>query len=343
MADMDQDGRVRRAPGLLPWPRVVLAAVVVTLVRPTGWVVALAGFLAGGGLLLAAWPIVVLPTPSGLQNLLAVPVSTLVFGSPSAELVALAAGVAGAIGVLVVLGLIAGGWTERRLALDAAEVAAEEGYTVAPADTVRAPRTLRVALLRLASLVPPTVAFAAIWSTLYNVTYRELILPEDLATPLPVRVIARLPIPLLLLAISWLAADTAAAAGVRRLVLGHRGLAAAWALGWFDLARRPVRLLVLALIGVIGQALTFVPALAAASIGWGMLRGTLELGRDLWLQIAMTATWVAIWLAALALASVGAAFRSSLATLALLPANPLATASAISPASVTPGASETSG
>jgi hypothetical protein len=32
----------------------------------------------------------------------------------------------------------------------------------------------------------------------------------------------------------------------------------------------------------------------------------------------MTATWVAIWLAALALASVGAAFRSSLSTVALL-------------------------
>jgi hypothetical protein len=164
------------------------------------------------------------------------------------------------------------------------------------------------------------VAFAAIWSTLYDVTYRELILPEDLATPLPIRVIAKLPVPLLVVVLTWLVADTAAAAGVRRLVLDRRGLAAAWVLGWIAVIRRPVRLLVLALLGVIGQGLAFAPALAAAAIGWGMLRGTLELGRDLWLQLAMSATWVAIWLAALALASVGSAFRSALSTLALLPA-----------------------
>ncbi len=305
---------------LLPWRRAISAAVVVALVRPIGWVVALGGFLAGGGLLLAAWPIVALPTPSGLQNLLAVPVSTLVFGSPSADLIALMAGIAGAIALLVVLGLTLGAWTERRLVLDAAATAAEEGYTAGPVDAATAPGFGRVALLRFTSLVPPVVVAAAIWPTLYDVTYRELILPEDLATPLPIRVIARLPVPLLVLGLTWLAADTAAAAGVRRLVLERRRLVVAWALGWTDLIRRPLRLLVLALLGVVAQAIAFAPGLTAAAIGWGMLRQTLEDGRDLWLQMVMTATWVAIWLAALALASVGAAFRSSLSTLALLPA-----------------------
>jgi hypothetical protein len=295
-----------------------MAAVVVTLVRPTGWVVALAGFLAGGGLLLAAWPIVVLPTPSGLQNLLAVPVSTLVFGSPSDELVALVGTVAACLGGLLAAGLIAGSCAERRLVLEAADLAAEEGYTMAPAPREGFPGIWRVAIIRLASLVPPLVAAVAIWPTLYDVAYRELILPEDLATPLPIRVIAKLPVPLLVLAVTWLVSDTAAAAGVRRLVLHRRRLAAAWALGWFDVIRRPVRLLGLALLGVIAQVLAFAPALVAAAVGWAMLRGTLELGRDLWLQAVMTATWVAIWLAALALASVGAAFRSSLSTLALV-------------------------
>ena len=310
------------SPRLLPWRRAISAAVVVALVRPTGWVIALGGFLVGGGLLLAAWPIVVLPTPTGLQNLLAVPVSTLVFGSPSAELVVLVVGIGAGFAALVALGMSLGAWTERRLVLDAAETAAEEGYAIKRPDpaAATAPGLGRVALLRLASLVPPALMAGAIWPTLYDVTYRELILPEDLATPLPVRVIARLPLPLLALALTWLAADTAAASGVRRLVLDGRGVAAAWALGWVDLARRPVRLLVLALLGVIGQLGSFAPALAASAIGWGLLRQTLEDGRDLWLQVAMTATWVAIWLAALALASVGAAFRSALSTLAVLPA-----------------------
>ncbi|HEY4752678.1 MAG TPA: hypothetical protein VIH37_05285, partial [Candidatus Limnocylindrales bacterium] len=71
----------------LPWRRAVAVAVRVTLVRPATWVVALAGFLAGGGAILLAWPILVLPTPSGLQNLLGAPVSTLAFGDPSRELI----------------------------------------------------------------------------------------------------------------------------------------------------------------------------------------------------------------------------------------------------------------
>ena len=57
--------------GRLPWTTVVLGAVVVTLVRPAAWAIGLAGLLAGGGLLLMAAPIIVLPTPTGIQNALA--------------------------------------------------------------------------------------------------------------------------------------------------------------------------------------------------------------------------------------------------------------------------------
>ena len=60
-----------RIPGtsVRPLPRASGAccagAVVATLVRPVAWVLGLVGFLAGGGLAIVAWPIVVLPTPTG--------------------------------------------------------------------------------------------------------------------------------------------------------------------------------------------------------------------------------------------------------------------------------------
>ena len=66
--------------GRLAMTAVLPGAIVVTLVRPVSWALGLAGFLAGGGLLLVAWPILVLPTPTGLQNALGGPLSTLVFG-----------------------------------------------------------------------------------------------------------------------------------------------------------------------------------------------------------------------------------------------------------------------
>jgi hypothetical protein len=291
------------------------AALVVTLVRPATWVVALAGLLAGGGIVLAAWPILVLPTPTGLQNLLGAPVSTLVFGDPSSEFVALVVGTIVVGGLMLTGGLLAGSWAERRsldLVLDAAT---DEGFLPAPVDLDRAPGTIAVAALRLLSLVPPLVAAAVAWPTLYAVTYNELILPGDLVTPLPFRVIGRIAPVLAGIVVTWLLADAAAAVGVRRLVLERRGVATAWALGWVGLFRRPHRVLATAVLGALATALAAGPALAAAAIGWGDVREVLAVGRDPLVTALAVATWVATWLGALVLAGVGAAFRAAAWTL----------------------------
>lgn len=299
----------------LPLRSAVAAGVVVTLVRPATWVVALAGFLAGGGIVVLAWPITVLPTPSGLQNMLGAPISTLAFGDPSPELVQAAATLAVVAAVLFAAGMLTGAWAERRgipLVLDAA---ADEGYTQRVAPPGHAPGPGRVALVRCLSLVPPAVVLALSWPTLYNATYQELILPEDLATPLPVRVIAKVPLVLAALLVAWLLADAAAGVAVRRLVLERRGVAAAWALGWADVARRPHRILPVALLGDLVLALTTGPALAAAALAWVRVREVLELGGGSPIGIVAVGAWVAIWLGAVALAGVGAAVRSALLTL----------------------------
>jgi hypothetical protein len=298
----------------LPWRSAVAAGVVVTLVRPATWVVALAGFLAGGGVIALAWPITVLPTTSGVQYLLGAPISTLAFGDPSPELVRAAVILGATAVVLLVAGLVVGSWAEQRMILLDLDGAADEGYTPRrPQDDV--PSTGRIALLRSLSLIPPAVVFALAWSAIYSVTYQELILPEDLATPLPIRVIAKVPLQLTALIVVWLLADAAAAVGVRRLVVERRGVATAWALGWVDLARRAYRIVPIALLGDLAVLLAIGPALAAAAVAWIRVREALELAHSSPVGIAVVALWVAIWLGAVVLAGVGSALRSALFTL----------------------------
>ena len=299
----------------LRWRSAMTGAFVVTLVRPASWAMGLAGFLAGGGLLIVAWPILVLPTPTGLQNALGTPVSSLVFGGPSAELLALvAAGVALAVAVLAGA-IVTGAWAERQgieLALSAAE---DEGLLASPPDLRRAPGTGRVAVVRLLSLVPVAVAMALAWQPLYDVTYHELILPVDLVTPLPIRVIRAVPWLLTGIGVVWLLSDTAAAEGVRRLVVERRPVPVAWAMGWADLVRRPLRVLGAALVGLAVLVLLTGPSLLAAAGAWHRVRDLVGSGREPALVVAGVLLWVAIWLGGLVLAAVGAAFRSAAMTM----------------------------
>lgn len=306
------------------WRAALGAAVVVTLVRPGAWALGLAGFLAGGGLVLVAWPILVLPTPTGLQNALGTPASTLVLGAPTDALILLAAGVASAVIAILAAALLAGAWAERAGILLAAEAAEEEGL-MGPAPVVatvteatsggRAPGVGRVALIRLASLVPVLVVFALCWAPLYDTTYRELILPAELLTPLPIRVLLAVPQVLAALALTWLVADAAAAFGVRRLVLERRPLVRAWALGWTDVVRRPHRTLATQLAGLAGLALVGTPPLVAAALGWGRVQDALIGGSGPITEVAVVLLWVAIWLGGLVLAGVGAAFRATATTM----------------------------
>jgi len=291
------------------------AAIAVTLARPATWVVALAGLLAGGGVIVLAWPILVLPTPSGLQNLLGAPVSTLAFGNPSRELVTFLAATSVAAAALLVAGLVAGAWAERRGIALVLDGAADDGCAARAPALDSAPGVLRVAVLRALALVPPLVVFALAWPTLYSVTYHELILPDDLVTPLPLRVLAQVPLLLAAIGIAWLLADAAAAVGVRRLVVERRRVAAAWALGWADLARRPHRIIAAALLGDLALIATTGPALVAAALAWARVREALETAADSPIGIAVAALWVAIWLGAVVLAGVGAAIRAAAFTL----------------------------
>ena len=307
-----------RAPApRLRWGATISGAFVVTLVRPASWAFGLLAFLVGGGLVLAAWPILVLPTPTGLQNSLGNPISSLVFGAPSATLLVMLVGGLAAALAGVAGGLLIGAWAERQLIAIAVDAAADEGIVAPAPDLDGAPGIVRIAVVRLLALAPVAVALLLAWRPVYDVTYRELILPDNLATPLPIRVLGDVPWVLIGIAVAWLLGDAAAAVGVRRLVIERRPVLVAWLLGWADLIRRPHRVIPTALVGVSVLLLLTAPALLAAAVGWTRVREVVLEGRDLATTIVALVTWVGTWLGALVLAGIGQAFRSATWTLEL--------------------------
>lgn len=292
------------------WGATLGAAFITTLVRPASWAFGLAGFLAGGGLIVVAWPILVLPTPTGLQNALGGPVSTLVFGGISPSLAVLFLIVSLLVVAAVVAGTWIGAWAERQGIVIALEAAADEGIA-AGAVPEDAPGTGRVAVVRLLSLLPVLVVLAAAWAPVYDAAYHQLILPDELVTPLPIRVMRDVPELVAAILLTWLLSDAAAAVAVRRLVLERRGMLRAWALGWADLVRRPVRVLGTALAGLFVLALLLGPALLASSVGWSRVSDVVVDGRSPAASLIVIGTGVAMWLGGLVLAGVGAAFRSA--------------------------------
>ena len=97
----------------------------------------------------------------------------------------------------------------------------------------------------------------------------------------------------------------------------RRPVLVAWLLGWGDLVRRPQRILPTALVGVVATLLVAGPGLVAAAVGWGRVREVMRSGDDPLALLAAVLIWVSVWLGALVLAGVAAAFRSATWTLEL--------------------------
>lgn len=297
----------------MPWGSVLLGALVVAFVRPAAWPMALAGFLARGGVLVMLLPVLVIPTPTGIANAVGGPVSSFLFGSPSPSLVALLAAMVAVVLALAVGGAVVAGWSERTGILQALRAAAEEGFV--PARHARLTGggggIASLAALRLLGLVPPLAALVLSAPVLYDAFYRELILPDELRSPLALRILRDVPGAVLAVTATWLVADAAASLAVRRHVLERRSLAGAWWAGWVGLVRRPGRVIGTALatvgltIGLVG------PAVVAGALAWVRVRDLLREDREPVAIVLGVVLFVTLWLGALVLAAVAATFRSA--------------------------------
>ena len=134
--------------------------------------------------------------------------------------------------------------------------------------------------------------FIVAWQPLYDAAYHELVLPDDLATPLGLRVLGDVPWVVAAVLVAWVAGRRRRgprACGASSI--GRRPILVAWLLGWIDIVRRPVRVIATAAFGIVVLTLLTVPSMAAAAAGWARVRdvmthpddavGVLDDGRDL--------------------------------------------------------------
>jgi len=304
-------------------------ALLVTLASPATWPLALAAFLLRGGLLVVALPILVLPTPVGIGNILAPTLTGFVFGGVSPSFLILVATIA----LVAVAWVVAGGLLAAILEAEAARivVAHEE---VAPPDGIRAhqlaadtlPDTLtprvarrrleagRVFVARALAHLPLGVALA--WGTVrfVAVTYHELTNPGDVATPLVWRVLLASPEVVAAIVLTWMVGQALGAMAARRVVLARGGIVRALRDSTLTLLRRPLVVLADFWLPTLALGLALAPSAVAAASAGDLVREAMNTPDDPLEILLAVLLFVSLWMVGLAVTSVICAWRAAVWT-----------------------------
>lgn len=288
----------------------LLDAVALALGRPSAWPIALAGFLARGGILLFLLPIVVLPTPTGLATAFGSDIIAIAMAAPTAAVVRLA----------VTALLLVVGWLALASIVGAAADAVLAGWAAGPAALRPVARrrriglVLRVAFVRLACHLP--LAIASVWAIarIVAVIYREYISPGDLSVPLPLRVAASVPDAIGLLLIAWLLGEALGGLAARGVVLEGRPVGRAIGGAIASLALHPISTGIALVTTTVTVVALVAPPILASALAWGELRRELLGQADLVMVLAATLAFAALWLAGLVAAGLATTIRSSIWT-----------------------------
>lgn len=292
----------------------------IALARPRLWALGLAGFLARGGIVVFVLPILTLPSVVGLTTFVGPTAITAAGLSP--RFVALAATAAAILAAWLVAGTLVGAAVDValvRAALRPEEVAGGFGADPDRRDRAgqgdrrdRGDRRLvgRLVVVRLASLIPLGLALAWGAARLIDVGYRELILPDDLARPFLLRVLAGAPEVVIALVVGWLVAELLGAVAVRLVIVEGRSARSALGGSLRRLARRPLGPLGVLVATLGGSVVVVAPPVAAATFAWEAVRTSLLGSEDLVLTLLAVGVFVATWGGGLVLAGIAAAWRS---------------------------------
>lgn len=305
---------------------VALSALLVTLARPATWLLALAAFLLRGGLLLVALPIVVLPSPVGLGNLLAPTLMDVVFRGVSIEMAA-------AIGLLVlaIVGwLVVGGLVAAMLEADGARIVAAEDDLAGDAGAsgrlafreavpaVRPHRGIPARILAVRVLAHVPTGIALIWATarLVAVAYGELTSPVDVTSPIALRILRGAPEVVVVLVGLWTIGEIVGGLAARRVSLAGAGVQQALRDAVAASLRRPVTVLVGFWVPAAGLALVVTPFALAVTAAVRAVRAALRSTGDPSGATVAVVVFVTIWLVGLGLIAVTAAWRGAVWTVA---------------------------
>jgi len=272
--------------------------VAAALGRPGLWPIALAGFLARGGIVLFVAPIVSPPSLVGLATFIG-PASITPTG-PTSGLIVRIVVTAGVLGGAILLGTIAG---------SAAELALIEESWGSSGD--RVPGLLRrIVLIRLIGLLPLVVVLGLGIQELGQIVYQELTLPTDLVSPMVIRVAVRAPAIVAAVVVTWLAGETWAGLATRLAVLRGASLGRALA-GALGLAlRRAIVVVPLAILSVLLAAGVLGLLIGLIAWSWDFIRDALlaTSGNGNLLALAgSTLLFIVCWLGGLTIAGALAA------------------------------------
>lgn len=282
------------------------------LEAPRLWPVALAGFLARGGIVLFALPIVALPSVVGLTTFIGP--NSITAAGLAPRLVAMIGLTTAVLMIWITLATLVGAATDRLLirAIVAARPASERPLRAPDRDLA----TLFV--IRLVSLVPFALGVAIGGARLGQVAYQELVLPTDSSAPLVTRILAGAPEVVALLAATWLASELIGAVGVRLAMRDDRSAlrSLAGALGWT--VRHPVRSFGTLLATVLVSVVLIGPMIAVSIAAWASVRDLLLSDVRPSIGFLAVVLFVVSWLVGLLVAAVVATWRSAAWSLAVV-------------------------
>lgn len=254
---------------------VTLVALLAALGRPVWWILALAGFLVRGGIVVFLLAVVTLPSPLAISNLLSPIVTPIYLGSIGPGLVLLI----GTAVATTLAWLFAATWfaaaTEVVLARDARAVAGDEGLPVASSGGSRRLLITRATFAHLVALVPLGVAIGVGAIGILDVAYRELVNPTD-ASPIVPRVVAGAWLPVCVIIVTWVLGEIVGGFAARRVVLLDESVLPAVGRAALDLVRRPVGTLLVPLVTTVVLALDLVAVLLVLTIVWSDVRDRLN-------------------------------------------------------------------
>ena len=280
-------------------------AAIATRARPSLWIVALCGFLARGGIVLLALPMLPLPSTVGLATLVG-PTSVTAAGLTPDSVVR-----------LVVVITLAVTWLLAGSAIGALTDIALVGRPGRPADPARPPRWRLVARLiglRLVALLPLVVVVAITARPVGELVYHELILPRDVAAPLVLRVAQGAQFQVAALVFAWIAGEVLGGIAVRLVILDDRSFGRAIVGSLVHVVRRPVTTLFATVAGLLVLIAAIGPALLATGLAWTSLGVALSGSFDGSAVVRSTLVLVAAWVGCAILAALAAAWRGALWT-----------------------------
>jgi hypothetical protein len=295
-----------------------LAALLIALGHPAWWLLAAAGFLVRGGIVVFLLAIVSLPSPLVLSNILGPLIVPLAFGTLLPETAVL---FGAAIGVGL-FWLIAGSWfaaaTEVALIRDARRVAAEEGVLPAAWSPANGPSepgggrraSARAAAAHLLAHVPTALAIGFGSVAIVAATYRELTIPSDTG-PIALRVAIAAAAPITVIVVLWLFGELLGGQAARRIALDDTSVLRSLRLAAADLVRHPVGTVLVPLFLTAILALDLAAMLAVVAIVLTEVRDRLgDALADPVASLLTVLTLGAAWVLALLVTGLIGAWRS---------------------------------